>query len=130
MYIKSRLPNTHIQKAPFEALTGKIPDITNLRIFGSRLHTKKPGKRDVKLDHHSFNGVFFGYMATTKNFYYINDTAHNVKIGTPALFDEAHFTVDSKRAPLASEALQHLGYSNFGNKYKDGVFIPDAILCI
>ena len=54
------------------------------------------GKRPTKLDHHISNGTFVGYTATTKNMYYIDDATNTVKNGTHALFDEAHFTVDSK----------------------------------
>ena len=53
VYIKNRLPHTHIGKTPYEALTGTQPDLTNLRIFGSRLFIKKPGHRPAKLDHHT-----------------------------------------------------------------------------
>ena len=60
--------------------------------------------------------------------YFIDNKTHNVKIDTHALFDEAHFTVDSKRAQIEAQALQLLGYSNFDNKYKDGFFVPDASL--
>ena len=128
VYIKNRLPHTLLNKTPFEALTGSKPDVTNLRIFGSRLFAKKPGERPAKLDHHTSNGIFVGYTATTKNVYYIDDLTNNVKMGTHALFDEAHFTVNSNHAPLAAQALQRLGYSNFDNEYKDGVFLPDATL--
>ena len=49
-------------------------------------------------------------------------------MGSHALFDEAHFTVNSDHAPLSAQALQRLGYSNFDNEYKDGLFIPDVTL--
>ena len=51
-------------------------------------------------------------------------------MGTHALFDEAHFTVQSSNAPLAAQALQRLGYANFDNEFKDGSFIPDATIKI
>ena len=62
--------------------------------------------------------------------YYIDDDTHTIKNGTHALFDEAYFTVESKPAPLAAQALQRLGYANFDNEFRDGVFIPDATLKI
>ena len=67
---------------------------------------EKPGKRPAKLDHHTSNGTFLGYTATTKNVYYIDDDTNNVKNGTHALFDDAHFIIESKFAPIAAQALQ------------------------
>ena len=51
-------------------------------------------------------------------------------MGTHAIFDKPHFTINFKLAPLAAQALQRIGYSSFDNKYKDRVFIPDATLRI
>jgi len=130
VYIKNRLSHTLIKKTPFEALTGQQPDITNRRIFGSRIYAKKPGQRDAKLDHHTSNGIFVGYTATTKNIYYIDESSNNVKMATHALFDEAHFTVKHADAPLAAQVLQRLGYANFDNEYKNGHFIPDETIKI
>ena len=81
-----------------------------------------------KFDHHTSNSLFVGYIAKTKNVYFIDDKTHNIKMGTHVLFNETHFTVDLKRAPIAAQSLHRLGYANFDNEYKDVVFIPDAIL--
>ena len=92
-YIKNRLPHQAITITPYDALTGSQPDLSNLRIFGSRLYAKKPGQRNAKLDNHTSNGIFLGYTSTSKNLYYIDDLTHQVKMGTHVLFDETHFTV-------------------------------------
>ena len=110
VFIENRLPHTFINKTPFETPTGTKSDITNLRIFSSRIYAKNTGHRSAKLDHRTSNGIFLGYMATTKNVYYIDDAAQNVKTSTHALFDEAHFTVNVNKSPLAAQALQRLGY--------------------
>ena len=47
VYIKNRLPHILIKKTHFEALTGQQPEVTNLRVFGSRIYAKKPGQRDA-----------------------------------------------------------------------------------
>ena len=78
-YTKNRLPHSEINKNPFESLTGSKPDITNLRIFRSRICVKKPGKMPAKLDHHTSSGTFVEYTATTKNVYDIDDKTNNVK---------------------------------------------------
>ena len=95
---------------PFEALTGLKPNLDRIRIFGCRATVKIPGKRDAKLDNHSYNGRFLGFAATPKNINYIDDTPGQIKSGTHAIFDEAHMTTPSNKAPLAVQALQRLGY--------------------
>ena len=60
-FIKNRVPHSYIKKTPFEALTGTKPNLSNLRTFGCRIFAKKPGKRPVKLDYHTSNGIFLGY---------------------------------------------------------------------
>ena len=79
VYIKNRIPHAFIKKTPYEALTGIKPNITNLRTFGCRVFVRKPGDKPAKLDHHTSNGIFVGYTATTKNVYYIDDASLNVK---------------------------------------------------
>ena len=102
---------------PFQSLTGNLPDISSLRIFGSHIYAKKPGQHPAKLDHHTANSIFIGYTVTTENVYYINNMTNIVKLGTYAFFDEVHITVESKHAPIAAQALQHLGYANFDNEF-------------
>ena len=99
--------------ALYQALTGVKPDITSLRIFGCRVYVRKSEIKKIKLDHHTSNGIFVGYTATTKNIYYINDNTYIVKDGCHSLFDEVHFTVPRDQAPLAAQSLQFLVCSAF-----------------
>ena len=108
---KNRIPHHLIGKTPFESITGDKPDLSKLRTFCCRIHVRKPGKRPAKLDHHTSNGVFLGYTATMRNFYYIDDITGKIKIGAHAVFDECHFTVPKLETPLAAQGLQTLGYS-------------------
>ena len=108
-YSKNRLPHQAITITPYEVLTGSQPDLSNLRIFGSRLYAKKPGQRNAKLDNHTSNGIFLGYTSTSKSVYYIDDLTHQVKMGTHVLFDEAHFTVPASQTPFTAQTLQQLG---------------------
>ena len=129
-YVKNRIPHTFIRKTPYEALTGSKPNITNLRTFGCRVFVRKPNIKKAKLDYNTSNGIFVGYTATTKNIYYIDDASSMVKIGTHALFDEAHFTAPRAKQPLAAQTLQTLGYSAFRDEFKNGKFKPKHALRI
>ena len=82
VYIKNRLPHHSLHKSPFEVFTGNQPDLSNLRIFGSRLYARKPGRRPFKLDHHTSGGYFLGFTATGKNVQYIDEKSGRVKTST------------------------------------------------
>ncbi len=109
-YIRNRLPHHTTGKTPYEHFTGKLPDLSGLRIFGSRIYARKPGKRKAKLDDNSYKGFFIGFTATDKNVRYIDDDTGKVKTSTHVIFDEAHFSQPASKAPLAAQTLQRLGY--------------------
>ena len=110
VYIKNRLPHRSLNMSPYQAFTGTKPDLSNLRIFGSRVYARKPGLRPAKLDHNTCRGIFLSHTATTGNVNFIDDDSGLMKMGTHVLFDEAHMTVPASKAPLAAQALQRLGY--------------------
>ena len=109
-YIKNRLPHHTIKNTPFERFTGQRPNLSNLKIFGSRVYAKKPGKRPYKLDHHSATGIYLGNTATDKIVNYIDVDSARLKTATHLIFDEAHFTAPGNKAPIAAQTLQRLGY--------------------
>jgi deoxyuridine 5'-triphosphate nucleotidohydrolase len=109
-YVRNRLPHHTTGKTPYENLTGDKPNLSGLRIFGSRIYARKPGKRRAKLDDNSYKGYFLGFTATDKNIRYIDEDTGKVKISTHAIFDEAHFSQPASKVPLAAQTLQRLGY--------------------
>ena len=110
VYIKNRILHSTINMTPYQAFTGRKPDLSDLRIFGSRVFARKPGKRPAKMDHHTSKGVFLTTTATSGNVNFIDDATGLIMTGTHVMFDEAHMTVPAAKAPLAAQALQRLGY--------------------
>ena len=108
--VYNRRPHTSINMTPYHAMTGFKPDLSKLKIFGSRVSAKRPGNRSYKLDDNSFQGIFLGTTAKDTNCYIHDDKSKRVKIGTHANFDEAHMSIPASKAPLAAQALQRLGY--------------------
>ena len=60
VFVKNRLPHFafDFKSTPYTALIGLKPDLSNLRIFGSRITVRKPGKRVGKISKHFYNGIF------------------------------------------------------------------------
>jgi len=111
VHIKNRLPHTLLQKSPFEVMTNTKPNLSRLRVFGSKVYARKPGSRSTKLDDNIVQGIFLGFTATDKVVTFIDEASGTIESGTHVLFDEAHMSVAAQKAPLAAQALQRLGYS-------------------
>ena len=58
-YIQNRCYQQHTKQTPYFLLTGKVPDISNLYVFGSTCYASDQLAK--KLDPHSKKGVFVGY---------------------------------------------------------------------
>ena len=83
------------------------PDLTALRVFGSRVCVKCTGHRRSKLDRHDFTGIFIGYTATDNNITHIDLDSRLVKTSHHAQFNEAWYLQDSR--PPAAQLLYDLG---------------------
>lgn len=62
-YLKNRtLSNTVEKKTPYEIFFGKKPDVSNLRLYGSKVFVRKPEqKRTSKWDKKADMGILIGY---------------------------------------------------------------------
>jgi dUTP pyrophosphatase len=110
VYLKNRTPHRSTGTTPHQACTGKRPDISALRVFGSPIVARLPGHRPAKLDSHTTTGIFLGYTGTEKNVYYRDSTSGKIKIATHITFDEAGFTVPKLSLTPTQRALQNTGY--------------------
>ena len=112
VFIKNRLPHAafHHLSTPYTELTGARPNLNQLRVFGSPIITRKPGRRRVKMDRHCYHGIFLRYAKTMRNVVYYDTTSKKIKTTTYAIFDEAHY-YKSKR-PRGAQRLLSLQSSN------------------
>ena len=112
VYVKNRLPHRIIDTTPYQKLTGNQPNVSKIRIFGSRVYACIPGSgKFSKSDLKNTDGIFLGYTATDNNVYFEDDATHQVLISTHVLFDEAHLSVPNSFVPIGAQALQRTGYS-------------------
>ena len=59
VYIRNRCFNSRTKLTPVEALTGRRPNISNMRVFGCECHVYS--QRKQKLDERCKRGIFVGY---------------------------------------------------------------------
>ena len=58
-YIRNRCFNARLEKTPYEALTGKQPNLSSMHVFGSTCFAYVQNAK--KLDPRSHKGIFIGY---------------------------------------------------------------------
>ena len=88
--------------SPFQSFTGIKPNLEEIRIRRCWISVKNPGKRDAKLDNHSYSGKFLGFTATPKNINYIDDTSEQLWSSMHTIFDEARMATPAGQVPLAA----------------------------
>jgi hypothetical protein len=55
------IPHGDRSASPFELVRGCKPDLSKLRIFGSNVYIRPPGRRASKIEPHAIQGRFLGY---------------------------------------------------------------------
>jgi len=61
-HARNRSPTKALTRTtPYEVFHKKKPNLSTLRIFGSRCHVRIPKDKQKKLDAHSVNGIFCGF---------------------------------------------------------------------
>jgi hypothetical protein len=86
--ISNCIPRGDRPHAPITMCTGKRPNISHLRIFGSRIYALPTDKRDAKIDVHARPGIFLGFKRSLKHAYYLDDLTGKVKHARHIAFDE------------------------------------------
>ncbi len=107
VYLHNQLVHTNTKITPFKAYYGLQPDLSHLKVFGSRVCVKISGIRRGKLDRHDFKGIFLGYTATDQNIVYLDLDTGVVKRSHHAQFDEVWY-LQQTQPPVA----QLLYYQN------------------
>jgi hypothetical protein len=107
VYLHNCLVHHKTKKTPFKGYYGLRPDLSQLKVFGSRVCVKRAGNRAGKLDHNNFTGIFLGYSAMDHNVHYSNLTSGIVKTSHHAEFNEAWYL--QPHHPLAAQLLYDLG---------------------
>eukprot|EP00804_Cyclotella_cryptica_P010127 CCRYP_018496-RA/>CCRYP_018496-RA protein AED:0.47 eAED:0.44 QI:0/0/0/1/0.5/0.66/3/0/481 len=115
VWLHNRRVHDSIMMTPFEAWHGIKPNLSKLRVFGSRVCVKRTGKRRSKLDRHDFTGIFLGYTATDENIKYVDVDTRVVKTSHHAIFDKAWYL--QQRRPPFTQMLYDIGLE----------YVPDDI---
>ena len=89
VYLRNRSPTTAVTgKTPFEALTGKKPNVQNLKIFGCLAYSHVAKDERQKLDFKSNKCIFLGYECNVKGYRLYDVNKKKVFVSRDVIFNE------------------------------------------
>ena len=115
IFVANCIPSKGQNISPFEALTGKRPNLAQLRTWGCTVYVRDKATRANKLDCDTSVGTFLGYSGTTKNAIFLSHSSGYIRVGTHVKFDEGN-QLQEKRPPQAILLSQA-----FGNNEKEAL---------
>ncbi|KAI0488135.1 hypothetical protein KFK09_027962 [Dendrobium nobile] len=89
VYLSNRSPTRSVWgMTPQEAWSGRKPDISHLRVFGSIAHVHVPDEQRSKLDDKSEKYIFIGYDSSSKGYKLYNPNTMKTIISRDVIFNE------------------------------------------
>ena len=90
VHVVNRSPRKLLEwRTPYEALTGRVPDVSHFHVFGCRawVHNNKGKKLDAK----SIPMIFVGYESGSKAYRLWDPKSHRIVISSDVQFNEEEF---------------------------------------
>ncbi|CAM8927908.1 unnamed protein product [Rhodiola kirilowii] len=131
----------NLNKTPYELLNGRTPNISHLRVFGSKCYVHNNGKNQLgKFDPRSDEGIFVGYALHSKAYKVLNMRTKLIEESVHVIFDEESMGKDSGHVPEVQVADNDEGFElirprddpiadvpeNLEIPGQDNVLVPEA----
>ena len=88
VYTRNRVWSQGSKCIPYEAVFGKLPDLSNLRVFGCQVFSHIDKSRQHKLSPKATKGVFDGYASDCPAWLIYNPTTRSITRTNSAAFNE------------------------------------------
>jgi hypothetical protein len=91
-YIRNRCLTNGLKgnQTPYEVFLGERPDVSNLRIFGSKVITLNDDPSKGKLDNRGIEGIFVGYRDQKSYLIYLPFKKRVIASKNVKFFEKAH----------------------------------------
>ena len=104
-FIRNRSPISDRVKTPWELFHNRKPDISHMRVFGSKAYVHIPKHFRRKLDVLSKPGIFIGYEANSKAYRVLLDDG-KITVSRDVIFDEAQKHITANPAPSTTLLIE------------------------
>ena len=88
-FMINRIPTKSADKTPYEIWTGRVPNLSFLKIWGCEAYVKR--LTSTKLDPRSDKCFFVGYPRETKGYYFYHRSGNKVFVARHGIFLEEEF---------------------------------------
>ena len=113
VYLRNRLPHATLNMSPYEKMTDRKPNLSHLRVFGSRVIVKEKDERNGKLSDNCVIGIFLRYTGTDRNIYFYDTKTHQTREARHVEYDETYFHEAS--APPYAQRLKNMVQTELAN---------------
>ena len=121
VYIRNRVISRSLPKntTPYQRWMGQTPDLSNLRVFGSKCWFVLPKIKVQKLDARSKEGIMIGYSQQSKGYKIWDPESSSLVVSRDVTFDEN--SVDSLEIPLPTSNCSASDVAVPGGEVKEEV---------
>ena len=88
-YTLNVVPSKSVEKTPYELWTGKVPDLSFIKIWGCEAYVKR--LMTTKLEPQADKCFFIGYPKETKGYYFWHKSTNIILVERGAVFLEKEF---------------------------------------
>lgn len=132
-YLRNRSACSKIEKTPYEMWTGRKPDVSHLRVYGSTVMVHVPKANRKKWDQKSTKHILVGYDETTKGYRCFNPSTKSVITSRDVTVFEKPPVVSLTEDPEEdldsvgdeSEPLSLSSDELINNEFSDNDYVPD-----
>ena len=113
VYLRNRSPTTAVEgMTPFEAWTGRKPNVGHLRVFGCIAYAHVPKDERTKFESKTRKCVFLGYGTRTKGYRLYDPRRRKVFFSRDVVFDESRTWFFEKEVSPDSGGSVEIDYSD------------------
>jgi hypothetical protein len=109
IYVQNKIPHRILKDmTPEEALSGKKPNVENLRIFGCLVYSHIPKDERNKLEPSRKKGIFVGYSESSKAYRTYIPEQHKIEVNRDVSFNEKMAFKKSIEETIEEEEYEEL----------------------
>lgn len=105
-YIRNRIPYGQQKETPYQILFKTKPDISHIRIFGSKTYVHIPDVKRKKLDPKCLEGILVGFCDLTKGYRVFIPVNRKVVVSLDVIIDETIIGLDT----IVKDGATHISH--------------------
>jgi hypothetical protein len=129
IYVRNRSWSKGADVIPFTSLTGRDPDLSNLRVFGCPAFVHIDSSQRLKFSSKAWRGIFVGYAVDSPAWLVYNPVTHRVIRSRSVTFDESFTsspslagTLDATSSSIVSGEQPH--FLTAFDDFESDQFVP------